>query len=77
MSTRTDSHIVEHHDDGTWTETVVYHGKPATKKEKATALALLGTLVVVPFTPLIALAAADWWDRRVARKAEAKKLKSI
>ena len=77
MSTHTDSHIVERHDDGTWTETIVVHGSPATKKEKVTAFSILGALVVAPFLPLVAAIGYDRWEQRRARKEADKKLKSV
>lgn len=77
MSTRVDSHIIEHHDDGTWTETTVVHGAPATKKEKAAAGFLLASVAIAPFIPVFYLIAAEKWVERQERKAEAKKLKSV
>lgn len=77
MSTRTDSHVVEHHDDGTWTETIVVHGRPATKKEKATAWTILGAVCIAPFAPLVLAIGYDRWEQRRARKEAAKKLKSV
>ena len=69
--THTDSAIVEHHEDGSWTVTTVETHYPATRGEKAAAWTALGALCIAPFTPLIAIGVAEWWDRR--REAKAKK----
>jgi hypothetical protein len=74
MSTHTDSQIIEHHDDGSWTTTTVVTETPATKKQQAVALTVLVGLCVAPFTPLIAVVAAERWEARKERK---RKLKSV
>jgi hypothetical protein len=77
MSKRIDSHIIEHNEDGTWVETTVVHGRPATTKEKATAWTVLGAVCIAPFAPLVALIAIEKWEARRDRKEAAKKLKSV
>lgn len=77
MSTTTDSHIVERHEDGTWTETIVVHGRPATKKENIISLTLVGVMTVVAVSPLAYAFGIDWWERRQDRKEAARKLQSV
>jgi hypothetical protein len=77
MSKRTDSHVIEYNEDGTWVETTVVHGRPATKKEKAVAYSVLGGVFLAPFVPLVSLVVIDKWEARRARKEADKKLKSV
>jgi len=77
MSAHTNSHVIEYNEDGTWVETTVVHGKPATKKEKAIAYSVLGGVFLAPFIPLVSLVVIDKWEARRQRKEDAKKLKSV
>lgn len=77
MSTYTDSCIVEHNEDGTRTITTVETITPATRKQQAAAAGVLTLLVFAPAAPLLVIYAAEKWEERKARKAEAKKLKSV
>jgi len=77
MPATVDSHIVERHEDGTWTETIVVNGRPRTKQESLVDLAVVGSLTLIAIAPLGFVFGLDWWERRSARKEEAKKLKSV
>lgn len=77
MSTRTDSHVIEYNEDGTWVETTVVHGRPATKKEKAQAWTLLGAVVFAPLVPLAGIIAYEKYEEWRENKKAAKKLKSV
>lgn len=76
MSTRTDSHTVEYHDDGTWTETVVNHGRPATAAEKRQAWIALGGLTALSLSPIAVMVLVEKWEDRKEKKRQAK-LKSV
>lgn len=76
MSTHTDSQIIEHHDDGSWTTTTVVTETPATKKQQAVAITVLVGLCVAPFTPILAVVAAERWDKFQARRKR-NNLKSV
>jgi len=75
----TDSCVVEHHEDGTWTTTTVVTERPATRAEQAGAWAAIGGLTLVTFSPVIVLWVSDWRESRRRRKEETKKpdLKSV
>jgi hypothetical protein len=67
----TDSSIVEHHEDGSWTETTTITHYPATRNEKLAAWGALGALCVAPLFPLIAIHGLEKWEeRKQARQAK-------
>lgn len=72
-----DSITVQHHDDGSYTETSEITYYPPTAQRKAAAWLALGGLVVAPFTPLILAAGVGKWrdlkERSAAKKAESDK----
>lgn len=74
--THTDSSIVEHHEDGSYTVTTVETVLPATKAQKAMAVGGLSLLAVAPLLPLAAAWGIDKLDaRREARRKN--RLKSV
>jgi hypothetical protein len=77
MSNRTDSCIVEYNDDGSRTVTTVETIHPVTKKQQAAAFGVLGLLALAPAAPLLVIYGLEKWDERKAKRAEAKKLKSV
>lgn len=73
---KTDSEITEWHEDGTYTTTVVYNGRPATRAEKAQAWGALGGLTLLAFAPVLCIPLIDKLEERRARKRAAKKTES-
>lgn len=76
MSKPTDSQIVEYNEDGSWTTTTVVTEYPATKKQQAAAIGVLGAMCVAPFVPILGLYAVEKWEARKLRKQEAKQEKN-
>jgi len=77
MRNHTDSAIVEYNEDGSRTVTTVETIYPATKAQQATAVLGLGAIILAPLAPLALIVASEKLEERRARKAEAKKLKSV
>lgn len=77
MRNHTDSAIVEYNEDGSRTVTTVETIYPATKAQQAAAWTGLAVVVLSPLAPLALIVGIDKWEERKARKAEAKKLKSV
>lgn len=70
MSTRTDSSVIEYHDDGSWTTTTVYTEYPATPRQKAAAWGALIALGVVSLAPIpVMIIRERLEDRRQKRAA--------
>lgn len=63
-TTHTDSSIIEHHDDGSWTETTVITHHPATRGQKAAAWGALGVLAMAPMLPLVVIYGLEKFDEK-------------
>lgn len=69
--THTDSSIIEHHDDGSYTETTVITHLPATRSQKIAAWSGVGAVLVLPFVPVVAIVLQEKFEaRREARRAK-------
>lgn len=68
MSNHTDSQIVEHHDDGSWTTTTVVTEYPLTKADQAKAWGVLGALTLITCSPLFVVIARDKLETRREKK---------
>jgi len=66
--THTDSSIVEHHEDGSYTVTTVETVLPATNAQKALAVGGVGLILVAPVFPLLAMWGADKLEERRERR---------
>lgn len=77
MKAHTDSSIIEHHDDGSWTETTVVTHFPATKRQQTLAAVGVLGLIAAPFMPLITVAALEKFEEKREARREKKRLKSV
>lgn len=76
MRAYTNSSVVEHHEDGSWTEKSEITHYPASNAQKATAVLGLGAIVLAPLAPLlivVGLEKADEYRAKRRAKREAKK----
>jgi hypothetical protein len=70
-TTHTDSSIIEHHDDGSWTETTTITHYPATRGQKAAAWGALGVLAMAPVIPLAVIYGIEKFEeKREERRAK-------
>ena len=71
--THTDSVTVEHHDDGSWTETSTITRYPASTGQKAAAIGTIAVIGLMPLLPLVTVMALEKIEeRREARRARKK-----
>lgn len=74
--THTDSSIVEHHEDGSYTVTTVETVLPATRAQKAAAVGGVSLILSAPLFPLLAM----WGMTKLEERREARRknrLKSV
>jgi len=69
----TDSSVIDHHEDGSWTETTVITHYPASKAEKALAWSGVGVVLLAPFVPLVMLTVSE----KLEARREKRRLKAV
>lgn len=72
MAIYTDSEIIEHNEDGSWTTTTVVTQYPATPQQKAIAIAGLAALIVAPLAPLMGLYAVEKYEEHKEKRRNKK-----